>query len=275
MRFRFPLQASKWCRDFAVQPRDRAVLSVVLSIGSATETVAVAADAVAMPMAKMAIHGAMGGPMAAPAAAPMAQNFVDVNASAATLAVQGRSFAAVRKTASPDAPHVRSYFPEAIYINPEIVTDAKGNANVSIPIADSITIWRMAMLVSTPSGALGTGIARLKVFQDFFVDLDLPVTLTQGDRVSLPIAVYNYSGGPGQVSLKLQPEEWFSLDNDTSEKTVSVESGRVGASQLTINANRIGKFKLVLNAHMDGSAGRDDIVVREIEVVPNWSRIAR
>jgi len=199
----------------------------------------------------------------------MAQNLVDVNASAATLAVQGRSFAAVRKTASPDAPHVRSYFPEALYINPEIITDAKGNANISIPIADSITTWRMAMLASTPSGALGTGTSSLKVFQDFFVDLDLPITLTQGDRVSLPIAVYNYSGGPGQVSLKLQPEEWFSLDNDTSEKTVSVESGRVGASQFTLNANRIGKFKLTLNAHMDGAAGRNDIVVREIEVVPN------
>ena len=26
------------------------------------------------------------------------------------------------------------------------------------------------------------------------MDLDLPVTLTQGDRVSIPVAVYNYSG---------------------------------------------------------------------------------
>src|SRR5260370_7562280 len=127
----------------------------------------------------------------------------------------------------------------------------------------------MAILASTPSGALGTGTSGLKVFQDFFVDLDLPVTLTQGDRVSIPVAVYNYSGGPGQVSLKLQPETWFSLDNDSSDKTVSVESGRVGASQFTLNANRIGKFKLALNAHMNGAAGRDDIAVRYIEAVPN------
>ena len=44
----------------------------------------------------------------------------------------------------------------------------------------------------------------LKVFQDFFVDLDLPVTLTQGDRVSIPVAAYNYSGARGDVSLQLQ-----------------------------------------------------------------------
>jgi alpha-2-macroglobulin-like protein len=149
------------------------------------------------------------------------------------------------KTPAPDAPHIRSYFPEALYINPEIITDAKGNANISIPIADSITTWRTAMLASTPSGALGTGTSSLKVFQDFFVDLD-PVTLTQGDRVSIPIGIYNYSGVPGRVSLKLQPEACFSLDNDASEKTVFLESGRVGVSQFTFNANRIGKFKLTL-----------------------------
>ena len=170
------------------------------------------------------------------------------------------------------APHVRSYFPEALYNNPEIITDGNGDANISIPIADSITTWRMAMLASTRSGALGSATASLKVFADFFVDLDLPVTLTQGDRVSIPVAVYNYSGRAGKVSLKLQPDAWFSLNNDSSEKTVAVESGRVASSQFTLNANRIGKFKLTLTAHMDGAAGgenRNDIVVREIEVVPN------
>ena len=111
----------------------------------------------------------------------------------------------------------------------------------------------MAMLASTQSGALGTGTSSLKVFQDFFVDLDLPVTLTQGDRVSIPVAIYNYSGKPGDVSLKLQPEDWFSLDNDSSEKIVAVESGRVGGSQFTLDAKRIGKFKLTLSAHMDGA----------------------
>jgi uncharacterized protein YfaS (alpha-2-macroglobulin family) len=193
----------------------------------------------------------------------------DVNASVENLKLEARSFVALREAPTPAAPHVRSYFPEALYINPEIITDSKGNASISIPIADSITTWRMAMLASTQSGALGAGTSSLKVFQDFFVDLDLPVTLTQGDRISIPIAIYNYSGKPSQVSLKLQPEDWFSLENDNEEKTVSVESGRVGGSQFTLKAIRIGKFKLTLSAHMDGGADRDDIVVREIEVVPN------
>jgi uncharacterized protein YfaS (alpha-2-macroglobulin family) len=167
------------------------------------------------------------------------------------------------------AARVRSYFPEALYINPEIITDKDGRASIVVPIADSITTWRMAMIASTEHGALGTSASSLKVFQDFFVDLDLPVTLTQGDRVSIPVGIYNYSGARGEVSLKLQPDDWFSLVNDDPEKMVEVDSGRVGAAQFTLEARRIGKFKLTLAARMSGRANRADIVVREIEVIPN------
>lgn len=164
--------------------------------------------------------------------------------------------------------HVRSYFPEALYINPEILTDGSGAATITIPLADSITTWRMAMLASTESGALGSSVSGIKVFQDFFVDLDLPVTLTQGDRISIPVAIYNYRSQRGAIELKLQPDDWFSLVDDTSEKNVSVDSGKVGSSQFTVEAKRIGKYKLTLSATMAGG-DRSDVVVREIEVVPN------
>jgi len=127
----------------------------------------------------------------------------------------------------------------------------------------------MAMLASTTHGSLGSGMSSLKVFQDFFADLDLPVTLTQGDRVSIPVGIYNYSGSNGSVKLQLQPEDWYALVADSATKTVAVESGRVGGSQFTLEARRIGKFKLTLTARMTGGAARADVLVREIEVVPN------
>src|SRR5208282_5727907 len=78
----------------------------------------------------------------------------------------------------------------------------------------------------------------------------------------------------GDVNLKLQSDDWFSLVDDSGEKSVGVDSARVGSSQFTLEARRIGKFKLTLAARMqDGSnradKGRADIVVREIEVIPN------
>jgi hypothetical protein len=253
--------------DLTLEPRDLATVWTVVSVGAVTEAVMVEAED--MPVNRE-FGAATGMNAAGLQAAPRAQLAFKARAMIDDKdELESRSFAVLRAPATPDAPHVRSYFPEALYVNPEIVTDGNGDANISIPIADSITTWRIAMLASTKSGALGSGTSSLKVFQDFFVDLDLPVTLTQGDRVSIPVALYNYAGQAGQVTATLKQEDWFSLDDDVAEKTVRVESGRVASSQFTIDAKRIGKFKLTLSAHMAGAESRDDIVVREIEVVPN------
>jgi len=194
---------------------------------------------------------------------------VTVESASAMVLTDSATLLKDKKEAGSSEPHVRSYFPEALYINPEIITDKDGRASITIPLADSITTWRMAMLASTRQGALGSATSSIKVFQDFFVDLDLPVTLTQGDQVSIPVGIYNYSNAHGDVGLKLQADEWFSLVDDVAEKSVAVDSGRVGGSQFTLQANRIGKFKLTLSARMKGGAERADIVVREIEVIPN------
>jgi alpha-2-macroglobulin-like protein len=238
---------------------------------SATETIAVtAAPRPAPPMMRRmaAFAGALGGVGGGviggvPGGVPQAMM---VQPMAANLPLNSRASGTLKELSAQPAAHVRSYFPEALYINPEIITDAHGLASITIPLADSITTWRMAMLASTPRGALGSGTSSIKVFQDFFTDLDLPVTLTQGDRVSIPVAIYNYSGAPGDVHLKLKIEDWFQLVEDAPEKTVAAEPDRVAGSQFTIEAKRIGKFKLTLSANMNHRA---DIVVREIEVVPN------
>ena len=73
------------------------------------------------------------------------------------------------------SPRVREYFPETLYWNPQLITDERGRASLTFPGADSITTWRMAMSAVTKGGKLGSGEAGLRVFQPFFVDLDLPV----------------------------------------------------------------------------------------------------
>ena len=255
-------------QTLTLERRDEAEVSSTLTAGEEMETVTVNAAQVE----DMATEGRVVNSVAfAALPAPMSQvagaGFAK-KASAFSLrgAIGGVEDA---KDDGGETTHVRSYFPEALYVNPEVITDGNGSANLSIPLADSITTWRMAMFASTKDGALGSGASSMKVFQDFFVDLDLPVTLTQGDRVSIPVAIYNYAKQRGDVTLKLQPDDWFSLVDDDAEKTVSVEPSRVGASQFTIEARRIGKFKLTLSASMSGGSERKDVVVREIEVVPN------
>ena len=302
-------QAQVFCAGFQIVSRnlilnvhDRAILSASLTVGSVTEAVVVEAQ----PMMRMRMGGNVGaaqfdrggiiggvpggiaagtiggigenlainGRLLAPAAPAALNEFARLEQFAKlqnppAVKIVAASSAIVFKDKEASAPRERSYFPEALYINPQIITDQHGLASITIPLADSITTWRMAMLASTARGALGSGTSSLKVFQDFFVDLDMPVTLTQGDRVSISVAAYNYSGAPGEVRLQLQADDWFSLVEDVPDKIVAVDSDRVGGSQFTLEAKRIGKFKLTLAARMNGPANRADIVVREIEVVPN------
>jgi uncharacterized protein YfaS (alpha-2-macroglobulin family) len=267
-------------QGLTLHARDRAVLSANLSVGNVTETVEVSGANMAVETEAMVVNGIPSGAAGGVIGGVInnmplqGRNFAQLQAPSAMPKRISKEMAAdsttdARKDSGASGAHVRSYFPEALYINPEIITDKDGRASIVIPMADSITTWRMAMIASTEHGALGTSTSSLKVFQDFFVDLDLPVTLTQGDRVSIPVAIYNYSGSPGDVNLRLDADSWFSLVDDVSEKSVTVESSRVGGSQFTIEAKRIGKFKLTLSARMKGGADRADIVVREIEVIPN------
>src|SRR5712671_4792170 len=239
-------------RSLTLVARDRAVLSATLAVGQSSEVVEVSA---ATPTVETQ-SAMLGLPAAVPGGAMGGVNGAQIE----NLPLNGRNFAQLvmmdtgiltrgksdykdeEKGAGSAAPHVRSYFPEALYINPEIITDKDGRASIVIPMADSITTWRMAMIASTQQGALGTSTSSLKVFQDFFVDLDLPVTLTQGDRVSIPVAIYNYSDSRGDVNLKLQADDWFSLVDDIADKSVALNSARVGGSQFTLEARRIGRF---------------------------------
>ena len=251
--------------EFAVNEHERAVLSARLMVGMQSQQVTVESSVTAVQTQSSALGSVTGVPQMMPLNGRNYTQLLTLSAGA----VPRMKTASASATPGAADTHVRSWFPESLYIAPEIITDRDGRASITIPIADNITTWRMAMTASTKSGALGSGTTSLKVFQDFFTEMDLPVTLTQGDEVSIPVAIYNYSGSRGNVRLHLEQNEWFSLDGDAAEKTVAVESNRVGASQFTIEAKHIGKFKLTLRSELDGGAKRADIVVREIEVVPN------
>ena len=76
---------------------------------------------------------------------------------------------------------------------------------LDIDLADSITTWRLTASAVTADGRLGATECRLKVFQPFFVDLNLPVALTRGDEVAVPVVVYNYLDKPQTVDADAAP----------------------------------------------------------------------
>lgn len=167
------------------------------------------------------------------------------------------------------APRVREYFPETMYWNPALITDEQGHANLQIPMADSITTWRLSMMANSLTGQLGSATVPVKVFQDFFVDIDLPVSLTQNDRVELPVTVYNYLPTAQEVNLNLHEEPWFRLDGDAHKK-IHLDSGQVSVVYYPIVVKALGRHALQVDAL---GSKTTDAVRRQIEVTPDGKQV--
>ena len=161
---------------------------------------------------------------------------------------------------------VRSRFPETLLWEPELITDKSGRATLDVELADSITDWRVVTTGSTTSGLLGRASTTLRVFQDFFVDIDLPVALTQGDRVSVPVSVYNYLKTPQRVTLRLARESWFTAAGPT-ERSIELGPGQVGVRHFPIVARGVGRRELTVHARASG--GLTDAVRRATLVEPD------
>ena len=51
------------------------------------------------------------------------------------------------------AVRVREFFPETLFVQPQLITDANGCARQEVDLADSITSWRLSAFASSTGGA--------------------------------------------------------------------------------------------------------------------------
>ncbi len=173
------------------------------------------------------------------------------------------------EVASGEAPRLRQFFPETLYWNPEVLTDESGLAQVEIPIADSITTWRLTALASSQDGRLGFTTQGLRVFQDFFVDVDLPVSLTQGDEISIPVGVFNYLPQAQEVRLVVEPEPWFELLGQ-AEHTLTIASNDIDVVYFPIRVRDFGRRSFQVTAW---GQKMSDAIRREVRVVPDGQEV--
>jgi hypothetical protein len=164
-----------------------------------------------------------------------------------------------------EPPRIRQWFPETLYVNPSVITDENGRAAVDIPLADSITTWRASAIASSRLGALASGTTGIRVFQDFFVDLALPATMTLGDEITVPVVVYNYLDEAQTVTVEVTDDDWFTLLSPATQ-SLSLAAREVSSVPLRIRVDRVGWHDL----QAVGRAGSvADGLRRRIEVMPS------
>lgn len=175
----------------------------------------------------------------------------------------------VAQAAQGEPPRLRQYFPETMYWNPEAITDTSGRLSLEIPMADSITTWRLTALASTQDGRIGATTAGIRVFQEFFIDLDLPLALTQGDEISVPVGVFNYLPEAQSVRLVIEEAGWFEL-LDESEKVMDIAANDIDVVYFRIKAMDFGRKALKVTAF---GSQLSDAIQREVTIYPNGKEI--
>lgn len=166
-----------------------------------------------------------------------------------------------------DGPRVRSYFPETLYVNPSVITDANGEATVEFAMADSITSWRMTTLASSLQGQIGSNVGNVIVFQDFFVDIDFPATLTQNDIVEVPIAIYNYMSEAQTIELTASADsDWLEFLDGTTRTIEDLAPNSVTGIYFPVKVKTVGVHSFTVTGI---GTKESDAIRRNIEVVPD------
>jgi len=177
-------------------------VDVKLILGSETQTISVAADAIAVQ--------------------------TDSNAIART--VKDDETKRQAKTSAPTfTPRLRHVFEETAYWAPSLETDSNGHASLRFRLPDSLTTWKLHALVSTVDGRFAALDRTFKSFQPFFVDLDAPQVLTVGDEITLPANLRNYTTHSLSLPVTVKPSDWFTLLTPSTVNTTVPSNGTIPA----------------------------------------------
>ncbi len=187
-------------------------------------------------------------------------------------------------------PRLREYFPETLLWSPEVITNKDGKAEIKFKMADNITTWKLYTIASTKTGKIGVAEKEVQAFQPFFVDLEPPKFLTEGDEIHLPTQIRNYTKSKQKVDVTMAKSDWFSFLNaetrtpgsvsDAQTKKIEVEKGKSENAVFGFKAEKFikdGKQTVTAIAETDSDAIEKPVTVRPNgqEIVKTESKLFR
>jgi A-macroglobulin TED domain/Alpha-2-macroglobulin family/MG2 domain/Carboxypeptidase regulatory-like domain/A-macroglobulin receptor binding domain/Macroglobulin domain MG3 len=173
-------------------------------------------------------------------------------------------------------PRLREYFPETLVWFPELISGIDGKASFKFKLADSLTTWKVAVVGSTANGDIAIAEKEIKTFQPFFVDLDPPKFLTNGDEILLPVQVRNYTEKKQTVDVTMAKADWFGFLGSGSSR-VDIEASNSENAIFGFKATaavKDGKQRVTAIARDDSDAIEKPVTVRPDgdEIVKTTSR---
>lgn len=101
-------------------------------------------------------------------------------------------------------PKVRRNFPDTAHWVADLTTSSDGRAETQVTFPDSLTTWRATAKGVTEDTRVGSAIQRTIVRKNVIVTMATPRFFTEGDEITVPVLVRNYTDVPQRVQVSLQ-----------------------------------------------------------------------
>ena len=190
----------------------------------------------------------------------------------------GGGFGGRAAASAPMAPVVREYahaavprspggeradFAETIYWSAGVRTDAAGHADVAFATSDSVTAFAATADAVAADGTLGEGAATVTSVRPFYVEPKLPLEVTAGDVVQLPVTTVN-SGDTAMsdVNVEVPKIAGFKVGPVQGARTLAGGERQRRLVELGVDA-RPGTYELTVRA---SGGGETDTVTRPLRV---------
>ncbi len=162
-----------------------------------------------------------------------------------------------------DVRRVRQFFPET-WLWTDVMTDEAGSASISAEAPDTITTWMLRAVGMSKEHGLGITETQLRVFQPFFLQVDLPYSAIRGEEFSARVVLHNYLDTSQQFFVELEESDGIEL-LDEAVKTVTVRPNDLKVVNFKIRLTEVGNLPLKVTARSRDEA---DAVIKELLVKP-------
>ncbi|MBX7194674.1 MAG: hypothetical protein K1X94_21645, partial [Sandaracinaceae bacterium] len=167
---------------------------------------------------------------------------------------------------------VREEFPATLHFVGEIALDAQGRAQVTVPLLDALTTYRLEAIAWTSSGWITSGRGDLRVDQDAMVDAPVPEAAAIGDTIRLPVRVQNRTARLLAVRVEVSVEGDAIVDLGDAA-SMNVDARDAAEAIVEVRARRAGHATLLVRAFA-GDGTPLDAVRRPLDVVED-ARLVR
>ncbi len=110
---------------------------------------------------------------------------------------------AVIDLSKPGLLHVREEFTAAGHWTGAVITDEAGVATVTIPMPEKTTKWRLTGRGATVDTLVGEVRVQVVTRKDFFLDIQTPSIVTEGDKIRAHVRLHNLTDFEGDAEVQL------------------------------------------------------------------------